>query len=335
MKPSAFVALTLAILQLTTVSFGQSPQPAQTSQASPESALWESIKDSKDPDDYKAYLDKYPSGIYAPLAKRRIARLDSPTSTESAPSKPDTTPVQGSSNAQPGSPTTMSECEGTNNCATWTFLGTQGNGQWPSGEVANLAVEHSDATTVVIRRADSTGPSAGLTAVYKGTRHGDRVSGEYTSSWPGHWKDKSGDWYATIGQVAQQPPQMMTVCSPPTTDRCGTFVWNNGHYDGTWPGISKTATIALERFAPQSVLMTRTDHDDGKRFHYEGKISAEGDSIVDGLISGLDDGILIHFTAYWGQQLKYHPATAPASHAGAVVVRPAVCYPWFFTMVCQ
>src|ERR1700685_468365 len=79
-------------------------------------------------------------------------------------------------------PVTMSECEGTNNCATWTFLGTQGNGQWPSGEVANLAVEHSDASTVVIRRADSTGPSAGLTAVYKGTRHGDRVSGEYTSS---------------------------------------------------------------------------------------------------------------------------------------------------------
>jgi hypothetical protein len=51
------------------------------------------------------------------------------------------------------------------------------------------------------------------------------------------------------------------------------------------------------------------DHDDGKRFHYEGKISAEGDSIIDGLISGLDDGILTHFTAFWGQQLKYHPAT--------------------------
>jgi hypothetical protein len=104
----------------------------------------------------------------------------------------------------------MTECEGTNNCATWTFLGGQGNGQWPSGEVANLSVEHSDKDSVVIRRADSTGPSAGLTAVYKGTRHDDRVGGEFTSSWPGHWENKSGNWYATLQKTTETslPPEM-------------------------------------------------------------------------------------------------------------------------------
>ena len=102
----------------------------------------------------------------------------------------------------------MTECEGTNNCATWTFLGGQGNGQWPSGEIANLSVERSDASSVVIRRADSTGVSAGLTAVYTGTRHDDRVGGEFTSSWPGHWNNKSGNWYATVERNPVGPPSV-------------------------------------------------------------------------------------------------------------------------------
>jgi len=80
-------------------------------------------------------------------------------------------------NPQTPSPITMTECEGTNNCATWTFLGTQGIGQWPSGEISNLNVEHFDDNSVSIRRADPIGPSTGLTALYTGTRHGDRVGG--------------------------------------------------------------------------------------------------------------------------------------------------------------
>ena len=54
-------------------------------------------------------------------------------------------------------PVSMTECKGTNNCATWTFLGTQRNGKWPTGEEANLSVEKFDSVSVVIRRADSTG----------------------------------------------------------------------------------------------------------------------------------------------------------------------------------
>ena len=135
------------------------------------------------------------------------------------------------SNAKAASPVTMTECEGVNNCATWTFLGSQGNGQWPSGEIANLSVERYDADSVVIRRADSTGPSVGLTAVYKGTRHEDRVGGEFTSSWPGHWDNKSGNWYATIGAGPQTPPPFIRLCPVPSDNNCSTFTWNDGHYD--------------------------------------------------------------------------------------------------------
>src|ERR1022692_2970200 len=35
--------------------------------------------------------------------------------------------AQAPSKARAASPVTMTECEGTNNCATWTFLGAQGN----------------------------------------------------------------------------------------------------------------------------------------------------------------------------------------------------------------
>ena len=118
--------------------------------------------------------------VLATLALTAVTYTQTTRSTQKAEQAP--------SKSKAAAPVTMTECEGTNNCGTWTFLGAQGNGQWPSGEVANLSVERYDADSVVIRRADSTGSAAGLTAVYTGTRHGVRVGGEFTSSWPGHWK---------------------------------------------------------------------------------------------------------------------------------------------------
>ena len=62
-----------------------------------ELTFWESIKDSKDPADYEAYLQAYPKGRFAALAKSRIERLraaakqqapaDAPRKT-SVPEKP-------------------------------------------------------------------------------------------------------------------------------------------------------------------------------------------------------------------------------------------------------
>ena len=53
--------------------------------------------------------------------------------------------------AAPG-PFTLTECEGINNCATWTFLGTLlGSGQWPTGEIANLYFESVNENTLIFR----------------------------------------------------------------------------------------------------------------------------------------------------------------------------------------
>jgi hypothetical protein len=241
------------------------------------------------------------------------------------------------SNSQAAVPVTMTECEGVNDCATWTFLGAQGNGQWPSGEVANLTVETLDGDKLEIRRADSTGASAGLTATYTGTRQGDRVGGEFVSSWPGHWENKAGNWYATVGKNPLNPPSVMRVCD---TVRCGTWTWKDGHYDGVWSDIGVTATMTVVSFTPDSVIIKRTDDASGanKSYIYKGKISSEGESIVNGESSGIDNNFFGYFTATWGSALKdtrARAASAPIQQQPVLVVQPAVCIPWFFTVICN
>jgi hypothetical protein len=306
--------------------------PVVMAQSHEETSLWDAIKGSTVPDDYKAYLDKYPDGVYAPLAKRRIAALEA----QAAPAATAAPPVSAGA-AAPGNasstPVTMTECEGANDCATWTFLGKQGNGQWPSGETATLSVDYFDANSVVIRRADAVGPSAGLTATYRGTRHGDRIGGQFTSSWPGHWTNMSGNWSATIGKSSQTLPSEIRVCDPA---RCGTWLWDNGHYDGLWADIPLTSTITVESFTPESVVFHRANNADSNQYLYRGTISADGNSIIDGLVSGLNNNQVGRFSAYWGTALKDHPASGPAQRQqSGMVVAPVVCFPWFFSVVCQ
>src|SRR5213076_1813390 len=37
--------------------------------------FWRAIKDGNDPDDFELYVQQFPTGIYAALAKRKIAKL--------------------------------------------------------------------------------------------------------------------------------------------------------------------------------------------------------------------------------------------------------------------
>jgi len=249
---------------------------------------------------------------------------------------------QSPSSPQAAVPVTMTECEGTNNCATWTFLGGQGNGQWPSGEIANLNVERYDANTVVIRRADSTGSSAGLTAVYTGTRHGDRVGGEFTSSWPGHWNTMSGNWYATVERNPIKPPSVMHICLA----GCQTWTLDKGppldkpHYGA----VARGSVVIVDRWTRESVIMNRTDYGQVPGTAVlTGKLSADGNSMVGGNITwtwhpccGTASG---PFTAAWGTAISTVPGSNAERDRGKppqpqVVVRPVYCVPWFFTMVC-
>ncbi|HLL76264.1 MAG TPA: caspase family protein [Pyrinomonadaceae bacterium] len=70
----------------------KAPSPAPAVPVDPaaiELSFWESIKSSTDADDFKAYLDSYPSGRFAALARNNIRRLEAaksvPAPTEKNP----------------------------------------------------------------------------------------------------------------------------------------------------------------------------------------------------------------------------------------------------------
>lgn len=311
-------------------------------QSREETALWESVKDSKVTDDYRAYLDKYPDGVYAPLAKRRIAGLESKASGSGGVHPAEIMSGQESTNSSAkrgdAAPVRMTECEGTNNCASWTFLGTQGNGRWPSGESASLRVERFDADSVAIHRADSDGPSAGLTAEYKGSRHGDRIGGEFTSSWPGHWENKTGDWYATIQKNAVGIPHVVHACIRCEQGKGSTWVWEDGQYMNVAHINNTTATMTVESFTPEAVVLhlRRTGQYPGTGV-ITGQIAPDGNHLINGWYRADGNPSADHsFQMAWGAAID--TVYGDYSHvppAASLVAVPVVCFQWFFSIVCN
>lgn len=53
------------------------PSPAPGGARSVEVAFWESVRDTKNPVELQAYLDQYPNGVFASLARTRLAALRS------------------------------------------------------------------------------------------------------------------------------------------------------------------------------------------------------------------------------------------------------------------
>jgi hypothetical protein len=77
--------------------------PPRVDPGAVELSFWETIKDSTDPEDFKSYLEKYPNGIFAALARRR-AYPNANTAPNREPNRPNTSrPVQ-PSNTQPAEP---------------------------------------------------------------------------------------------------------------------------------------------------------------------------------------------------------------------------------------
>ncbi len=241
-------------------------------------------------------------------------------------------------------PVAMTECEGINNCASWTFLGTQGNGKWPSGDEASLIVENYDNGSVTIRRADSSGASAGLSAVYTGTRDGTSVGGKVNYSWPGHPQDKkSGFWYAMID--APRPlPTVMHFCDV----NCITLQLQNGHYVSTtrypWESQDYSSTWTVESFEPRRALLHRVDTGSyAFTADYKGEMSADGNALVNAAnpFANLPNQPATVRLA-WGANLGTVPGSNNdrdgSSQARIVVLpvaAPTVCIPWFFGLICN
>lgn len=67
-----------------TPSPSRSTNSTKTSEAAIERTYWESIRDSSDPEDFRAYLRKYPDGEFVDLANNRIRGLESAARERSA-----------------------------------------------------------------------------------------------------------------------------------------------------------------------------------------------------------------------------------------------------------
>jgi hypothetical protein len=248
---------------------------------------------------------------------------------------------QSHTKAAPGS-SAMTECEGINNCATWTFLGKQGNGQWPSGETANLTVENLDGDNVVIHRSDSTGASAGLTATYRGTRHEDRIGGEFTSSWPGHWENKSGNWYATLQKLPQGLPPVMHMCNIVTgcsSGKGGTLVLEKGHYKNLTTAAGTSDIYSVETFTPESVVLRRTMSGTYNGVAVlTGEVSPQGNTVEHGTMKWVGSNQQAGFRIAWGTAIDTIPGSNPELERQAIAlmpVIPVVCFTWFFAIVCN
>ncbi len=85
-----------------------------------ELAFWETIKNSTDPEDFKAYLEQYPKGKFATLAKNRLKNLENKNgSTDSSSSNPNsaTPSTTNPATTNPGPPTSGATIPSTANSA--------------------------------------------------------------------------------------------------------------------------------------------------------------------------------------------------------------------------
>lgn len=61
------------------------PAGAQQPSEAAETAFWDSVKDSRDPAEVQTYLDKFPNGLFAPLARIRLRNLQGASNAAPAP----------------------------------------------------------------------------------------------------------------------------------------------------------------------------------------------------------------------------------------------------------
>jgi hypothetical protein len=99
-----------------------------------------------------------------------------------------------------GIPLTINEQEGPFS-GTWTWSNGVFHAVWSNGAIATLTVQSFNTNSVMFNRADASGTSAGLTAVYTGQLSGQEnsiINGKVTWTWPGHpGYPATGTWTAT------------------------------------------------------------------------------------------------------------------------------------------
>ena len=70
-----FAAALQRVLEGKPAEEGEINRPASSAEQDAELEFWRAVKDSTDPEEFELYLEQFPHGIYAALAKRKIAKL--------------------------------------------------------------------------------------------------------------------------------------------------------------------------------------------------------------------------------------------------------------------
>ena len=86
------------------VGLAAAPALAQGSDEAAQIAHWDRVKGSRDPAEVRGYLDKYPSGMFAPLARIRLRNLEGGSAQPSS-SAPPSTPSRPSASSTPSTST--------------------------------------------------------------------------------------------------------------------------------------------------------------------------------------------------------------------------------------
>lgn len=200
-------------------------------------------------------------------------------------------------------PTRMIECESVNDACSqsdahynviWAFDGAEGTANSPNGSAGTrLTIEKFDGETIVVRRFDRAGASAGLSGLYTGTVEGKHISGTVKWSWLDHpGFPASGTWSAIIqDQPAAQsasgaatgnggseaiPPRLLE-CEG--VGRCsGAWIINGSEGTATWFAQTPVrAKLTVVRSEPDDILIRRMDTSDGSSAVYSGR--RHGDQI--------------------------------------------------------
>jgi hypothetical protein len=180
----------------------------------------------------------------------------------------------------------VSECEGTNNCATWQFTGGYGTGSWSDGESAVLTITNATKTdehhyTVKIHRVDTGGKNRGYKADYDGVIVNGQMAGTYKSYLKGTTDE--GVWHAVPKdeETAVQMPKVIKFCDV----NCITFQLVDGHYAGIWSSGGQPAgwseTLTVLSFTRDAVVLRRTlTGPIHFTVTYKGQIAPDGNSII-------------------------------------------------------
>ena len=220
---------------------------------------------------------------------------------------------------QTSSPAVFKECQGINNCATWTFFNKKGVGRWPTGEEAVLEATEMSNNQITISRTDVTGGKAGLTGTYTGSLVGDEVGGTFTSTYQG--KTETGHWYWIVTPNVKSDivslPAALQVCD---VERCLPYrLENDGHYRN-YTNLpyqrDEVRTLEVKSFTRGSVEFTETDTGTFPLTAvWSGHISQADNTVAEGT----------YYFSSWAGRTVQHPESKPFTikwGAGMAAVTP-------------